>query len=147
MKRTLTIGSFTFQWGSQTYIMGIINVTPDSFSGDGILAEDEWTRRAVEQGLHFAEAGAHILDIGGESTRPGATPVEAAEELRRVLPVIDTLSRTVDVPISIDTYKASVAAPARRYGDGCGCVPRRRAHCAPRTSWPSPGPSATPKHR
>jgi dihydropteroate synthase len=118
MKRTLTIGSFTFQWGSQTYIMGIINVTPDSFSGDGILAEDEWTRRAVEQGLHFAEAGAHILDIGGESTRPGATPVEAAEELRRVLPVIDTLSRTVDVPISIDTYKASVAAAALDHGAG-----------------------------
>jgi dihydropteroate synthase len=108
----LTIGSTTFVWGSQTYIMGIINVTPDSFSGDGLLSQAEWMKRAVEQGVRFAEEGAHLLDVGGESTRPGAEPVEAEEEMRRVLPVIEALSRQVNLPISVDTYKARVAQAA-----------------------------------
>jgi dihydropteroate synthase len=110
--RELRIASSLFEWGSQTYIMGIINVTPDSFSGDGLLSDQEWVKRAVEQGLHFNQEGAHILDVGGESTRPGAEPVEAEVELQRVVPVIQALRREVDLPISIDTYKAEVAAAA-----------------------------------
>lgn len=110
--KTLQFGSTTWQWGSQTYVMGIINATPDSFSGDGLIAGDDWIRRAVEQGIRFAEAGANILDIGGESTRPGADPVEADEELRRVVPVIEALGQAVDLPLSVDTYKAGVAEAA-----------------------------------
>ncbi|GAB4420887.1 MAG: dihydropteroate synthase [Anaerolineae bacterium] len=108
----LKIASTTFRWGTQTYIMGIINVTPDSFSGDGLLSDQEWVKKAVEQGVRFAQEGAHILDVGGESTRPGAEPVDAETELQRVVPVIEALSRAVDLPISIDTYKAEVAAAA-----------------------------------
>lgn len=110
--RELKIGSTLFRWGSQTYIMGIINVTPDSFSGDGLLTDQWWLKKAVEQGVRFAEEGAHILDVGGESTRPGAAPVDAETELQRVVPVIQALSREVNLPISIDTYKAQVAAAA-----------------------------------
>jgi dihydropteroate synthase len=108
----LQIGSSTLAWGRQTYVMGIINVTPDSFSGDGVMGDTDWVKRAVEQGIRFAEEGAHLLDVGGESTRPGAAPVEADEEMRRVLPVIRALAAAVDIPISIDTYKADVAAAA-----------------------------------
>ena len=114
--RELKIASILFQWGSQTYIMGIINVTPDSFSGDGLLSDQWWVKKAVDQGLRFAQEGAHILDVGGESTRPGAEPVEAEVELQRVLPVIQALRREVDLPISIDTYKAEVAAAALEAG-------------------------------
>ncbi|MCG2766983.1 MAG: dihydropteroate synthase [Anaerolineae bacterium] len=121
----LTIGARDFRWGERTFVMGIINVTPDSFSGDGILssgvaagvtdgdAGDEATiDAAVAQGLRQVKEGADILDVGGESTRPGSSPVTAEEELRRVLPVIRRLAATTDVPISIDTYKASVAEAA-----------------------------------
>lgn len=110
--QNLQIGSSLFQWGSQTYVMGIINATPDSFSGDGLIQSEDWVQQAVEQGIGFVEAGAHILDVGGESTRPGADPVEADAELQRVIPVIEALSQAVDVPISIDTYKAVVAEAA-----------------------------------
>ena len=110
--KTLQLGSTTFQWGSQTYVMGIINATPDSFSGDGLVQGDDWVRQAVEQGLRFAQEGAHMLDVGGESTRPGADMVEADEELQRVVPVIEALAQAVDLPISVDTYKASVAEAA-----------------------------------
>jgi dihydropteroate synthase len=110
--RDLKIASTLFQWGSQTYVMGIINVTPDSFSGDGLLSNQWWLKKAVEQGLHFAQEGAHILDVGGESTRPGAEPVDAETEMRRVVPVIQALRQELDLPISIDTYKAEVAAEA-----------------------------------
>jgi len=92
--------------------MGIINVTPDSFSGDGLMNDRQWLNRAVEQGKRFAQAGAHILDVGGESTRPGAEQVDTDEEIQRVLPVIETLATEVDLPLSIDTYKADVAAAA-----------------------------------
>lgn len=113
----LTLGGKSFVWGSQTYVMGIINVTPDSFSGDGLMTGDEWwVRRAVEQGVRFAREGAHLLDVGGESTRPGAEPVEAGVERARVVPVIKALAREVDLPISIDTYKADVAAAALEAG-------------------------------
>ena len=110
--KSLTIGPSVFEWGRQTYIMGIINVTPDSFSGDGIMSDRWWIKRAVEQARQFAQDGAHILDVGGESTRPGAQPVEAKAELQRVVPVIKALKREVDLPVSIDTYKADVAAAA-----------------------------------
>ncbi len=112
-QRSLRLRGKEFIWGTRTYIMGIINVTPDSFSGDGLLgATDDWIQAAVRQGLRFVEEGADILDIGGESTRPGATPISAEEELKRVLPVIRALREVTDVPISIDTYKSEVAEAA-----------------------------------
>jgi dihydropteroate synthase len=93
--------------------MGVVNVTPDSFSGDGTDTDVE---RAVAHGLSLVDEGADILDVGGESTRPGATPVSAEEERQRVLPVIERLAATTSVPISIDTYKAATAAAALRAG-------------------------------
>lgn len=93
------------QWGRKPLIMGIVNATPDSFSDGG-------TYDPVKQGVKLVDEGADILDIGGESTRPGATPVEADEELRRTIPVIRELIDRVNVPISIDTTKARVAREA-----------------------------------
>ena len=114
----LSIRHHPFAWGSQTYIMGIINATPDSFSGDGLAdgGDGAWIDAAVAQGRRFVAEGAHILDVGGESTRPGSQPVDADEELRRVLPVIRDLVGAVDVPISIDTSKAVVAEAALAAG-------------------------------
>src|SRR6185369_16337588 len=89
--------------------MGVINVTPDSFSEGGALFDPT---AAVAAGERMVEQGAGILDIGGESTRPGASTLDAAEEQRRVIPVIEALAKRVDVPISIDTYKAATAAAA-----------------------------------
>ncbi len=89
--------------------MGIINVTPDSFSGDGLSTN---VSAAVEQGLRFVSEGADILDVGGESTRPGHTPVTADEELRRVISVITALAKQTNIPISIDSYKSDVARHA-----------------------------------
>ena len=109
---TLTIGGTTFVWGQQTYVMGIINTTPDSFSGDALLPHGDWVARAVAQGQAQVAAGAQLLDVGGESTRPGSEPVPLAEELRRVLPVVAALAEAVAVPISIDTYKAETARQA-----------------------------------
>jgi len=102
-------GGTTFELGECTRVMGIINVTPDSFAdgGDCFLPE-----RAIDRALELEDAGADILDIGGESTRPGALPLSVDEELRRVIPVIDQLSKRVSVPVSIDTYKGSVADAA-----------------------------------
>lgn len=105
-----------FDWGKQTYVMGIINATPDSFSGDGIAQGANWIERAVAQGKQFIADGAHILDIGGESTRPGAELVSAAEEQQRVIPVIEALAAETDAILSIDTYKASVADAALNAG-------------------------------
>jgi dihydropteroate synthase len=114
---TLQIGSFTFHWGSRTYVMGILNVTPDSFSGDGIFAAGDVTEQAVKQAEGFLASGADILDVGGESTRPGSEPVNAENEMERVVPVIAALRQNFpDVLISIDTYKASVAEAAIRAG-------------------------------
>lgn len=97
-------------WGSRTYVMGILNATPDSFSGDGVLTGEAAVEAAAAQAVRFAAEGADIVDIGGESTRPGSSPVSAEEELARVLPVIAAVRQAVDLPISIDTYRASVAA-------------------------------------
>lgn len=95
------------------HVMGIVNVTPDSFSDGGRYAS---TEKAVAHALQLVADGAHILDIGGESTRPNATPVGLEEELDRVIPVIERLSREVDVPLSIDTYKPQVMRAAVQAG-------------------------------
>ena len=98
-------------------MMGILNVTPDSFSGDGIIARGDAVQLAVEQARDFLSSGADILDVGGESTRPGSEPVSAEEELERVIPVIEAISRQFsEALISIDTYKASVAEAAFQAG-------------------------------
>ncbi len=101
-----------FQWGTKTYVMGIINATPDSFSGDGLNSEDDPVQAAILLAQRLVADGAHLLDVGGESTRPGATPVSAETELNRVTPIIKALAATVEVPISIDTSKATVARSA-----------------------------------
>jgi dihydropteroate synthase len=108
---SLQIGNHTFHWGSRTYVMGILNVTPDSFSGDGILAQGGGgVEAALEQAREFLSNGADILDVGGESTRPGSQPVGAEQELERVVPVISAIAKEFpDALISIDTYKAKVA--------------------------------------
>jgi dihydropteroate synthase len=108
-------GSRVFRIGERTYIMGILNVTPDSFSGDGLLAqagEREVVDLAVARAREMVAGGADLLDVGGESSRPGSDPVPLEEELRRVIPVIERLSKEVDVPLSIDTCKAEVARQA-----------------------------------
>jgi dihydropteroate synthase len=95
--------------------MGILNITPDSFSGDGLLGQQEPLQAGLEQARRFAAAGADILDIGGESTRPGSIPVSADKELERVLPVIEALAReNLDVLLSLDTWKSQVAEEALR---------------------------------
>jgi dihydropteroate synthase len=100
---------FQFTFPRPALVMGVVNVTPDSFSDGGKFFE---TSAAVEHGLKMAEDGAEILDIGGESTRPHATPVSEAEELRRVIPVIEQLAGRLKIPISIDTMKPAVARAA-----------------------------------
>jgi dihydropteroate synthase len=104
-------------YGKKTYIMGILNVTPDSFSGDGLMKRDDLIQSALAQATRFIEAGADILDIGGESTRPGSQLVSAEEELKRVLPVISALKKEFpEILLSIDTYKAAVANAALQAG-------------------------------
>ena len=103
--------------GKRTYVMGILNVTPDSFSGDGLLSQSDTMKAALNQAEEFIEAGVDILDIGGESTRPGAQAVDEAEEEARVLPIIKALRASgVTTLISIDTYKAAVAEAALESG-------------------------------
>jgi dihydropteroate synthase/2-amino-4-hydroxy-6-hydroxymethyldihydropteridine diphosphokinase len=106
----------TPDWGARTYVMGILNVTPDSFSGDGVLRRDDWLQAAVAQARQFVADGADILDVGGESTRPGSTPVTEAQELARVLPVIEAVRAVVEVLISVDTYRSAVAGAALAAG-------------------------------
>ncbi len=104
-------------WGKKTYLMGILNITPDSFSGDGLLQSAQNRQAVLEQARTFAAAGADMLDIGGESTRPGALPVSTDEELERVVPVIELLvEEGLDVILSVDTYKAAVAEAAINAG-------------------------------
>jgi dihydropteroate synthase len=118
-----TIGGRDFRWGERTFVMGIVNVTPDSFSGDGLLgpdaptaadgALDEVVRSAVVRAGRMVAEGVDLIDVGGESTRPGHVPVDATEERRRVVPVVAALHAAhPDVPISVDTTKTSVAAAA-----------------------------------
>lgn len=100
----------------RTLIMGILNITPDSFSGDGLLNQNDWLEAALQQAFRLVEEGADVLDVGGESTRPGAMPVSLQQELDRVIPVIELIHRNLDVPLSIDTYKAKVAEAALQAG-------------------------------
>ncbi|MDI6857938.1 MAG: dihydropteroate synthase [Dehalococcoidia bacterium] len=109
----LTIRGRRFEWGSRTYLMAILNVTPDSFSGDGIAYDVD---AALAQARRFEEEGADVIDVGGESTRPGYEGVSADEEMRRVLPVVERASAAVALPISIDTTKAAVAEAALAAG-------------------------------
>jgi dihydropteroate synthase len=105
----MQFGNRTVDLSSRTHIMGVLNVTPDSFSDGGMfLRLDD----AVRQGMKMIEEGADIIDVGGESTRPGSDPLPTEEELSRVIPVIESLSSKTDLPISIDTYKAEVARRA-----------------------------------
>jgi dihydropteroate synthase len=106
-------GRWSMDFSGRPLIMGVINVTPDSFSDGGDFLS---AKRAIDQGLQLVEQGADILDVGGESTRPGAAEVGEAEELDRVLPVIEALAANTSVPISIDTYKAEVAEAALEAG-------------------------------
>ncbi len=98
-------------------IMGILNVTPDSFSGDGLMQQKDYIAAAVDAGLQMIAEGAHILDIGGESSRPGAAAISAEEEIRRVVPVIEALrQKNISVPMAVDTVKAAVAEAAIKAG-------------------------------
>jgi dihydropteroate synthase len=102
-----------YDWTSRTHLMGVLNVTPDSFSDGGKFFEIE---KAIARGHELAANGADMLDIGGESTRPGSDPVTEEEEIRRVVPVIEKLSRDLRIPLSIDTYKSGVANAALHAG-------------------------------
>jgi dihydropteroate synthase len=107
------IGARTFRWGERTFVMGILNVTPDSFSGDGLLGAEDAVAAAVAQAVEMAGEGADLLDIGGESTRPGHATVDEAEELRRTIPVVRAVrSALPSMPLTIDTTKPAVAAAA-----------------------------------
>lgn len=102
-----------FEYGKKTYIMGILNITPDSFSDGGNYTDVEI---AVKHARKMIEEGADIIDVGGESTRPGHKFVSPEEEIKRIVPVIKALKNEVDVPISIDTYKSQVAEEALKLG-------------------------------
>jgi len=111
----------------RTRIMGVLNVTPDSFSDGGRFFE---TEAAIRRAVEMADEGADVIDVGGESTRPASEPVTAAEEWRRVSPVLEALARKVDIPLSIDTRKPEVAERAIRAG-------------AASSGLPAPGPRAS----
>jgi dihydropteroate synthase len=126
----LEIASHIFQWGTRTYIMGILNLTPDSFSGDGLLIEGESSKesdfsspridriidQALKQARQFVASGADMIDVGGESTRPGSEMVSPEVEMARVLPVIEAVVSQLDTIVSVDTYKAEVAQAALEAG-------------------------------
>lgn len=112
-KSPIHAGKYTLNLGERTYIMGILNVTPDSFSDGGEFTDIE---AAVRHAKQMVEDGADIIDIGGESTRPGFVEVSIEEEINRVVPVVERLVKEIDVPISIDTYKADVADAAVKAG-------------------------------
>ena len=123
----LNITDLATSWGKRTYIMGILNITPDSFSGDGLLndsnvnfksdpARASIIAKIIDQARQFVDSGVDILDVGGESTRPGAEPISANEEIDRIKPVICALVDEFDVIVSIDTYKSEVAEAALEAG-------------------------------
>ena len=113
----IRIGPTVFEWGRRTYVMGILNATPDSFSGDGLLVDADPVERAVAAARRMVAEGADLLDIGGESSRPGHEPVDAAEEIARVVPVIAAVVAALpEVPISVDTAKPAVAEAALAAG-------------------------------
>jgi len=110
---TWKVGEVRHQLGTFPWLMGILNVTPDSFSDGGEFVD---VTAAVDQARTLVDAGAAIVDIGGESTRPGATPVSLDEELQRVVPIVEQVCQAVPVPVSIDTMKAGVAREAIEAG-------------------------------
>ena len=110
----MRIGNKEFDWNNgQSYVMGILNVTPDSFS-DG--SKFNTLEKAIEHAREMIEAGAAIIDVGGESTRPGYTQISDEEEIERIVPVIKELKRQFDIPVSVDTYKGAVAEAAFEAG-------------------------------
>ena len=111
--KALSLPSRKIVVGKKTLIMGVLNVTPDSFSDGGMFID---TGKAIQRAIEMVEEGADIIDIGGESSRPGSEPVSEMEELQRVLPIISALKEKINVPISIDTYKASIAEKAIENG-------------------------------
>lgn len=130
-KFILSARSFTLELGQQTRIMGIVNVTPDSFSRDGQYSAGLDHQKAVRYARQMVRQGADILDIGGESSRPGAARVTAREELNRVIPVIEELAQKIKIPISVDTYKPDVARAALKAGASIvntikGCPPEEK---------------------
>ena len=114
--KTLKIGNKTFDWGQRTFVMGILNITPDSFSGDGLYRQNNFVEAALRRAEKMSQEGADILDVGGESTRPGALQLSASEESDRVIPVIEALAKETDLVISIDSYKAQVVNAALSAG-------------------------------
>ncbi len=116
VRRRFTVplpGGGSLALGDRALIMGVVNVTPDSFSDGGRLFDPA---EAIEAGVRMAAEGADLIDVGGESSRPGAEPLDEVEERRRVLPVIEALARRIRIPVSVDTYKASTAAAALAAG-------------------------------
>lgn len=113
LQNGLRLGKYTLPLKKRTLIMGILNVTPDSFSDGGRYYSPE---KALAQAERMLEEGADIIDVGGESTRPGHVPVSEQEELERIIPVIEALARKLDAPLSVDTYKAGVAEEALQAG-------------------------------
>jgi dihydropteroate synthase len=105
----LSWANYSLDFSQKTCIMGILNVTPDSFSDSGLYLDKA---QAINRAVRMAEEGADIIDIGGESTRPGSEPLAIEEELRRTIPVIEALSKEIDIPLSVDTYKSGVARRA-----------------------------------
>lgn len=122
LTRVMPIGNRLWSWGQKTYIMGILNITPDSFSGDGLVKSEEEiestnvVQRTIDQARRFVAEGADCLDIGGLSTRPGHELVSVDTEIARVVPVIEALASEVDRPISIDTFRSEVAAATLEAG-------------------------------
>ncbi|MEA3440802.1 MAG: dihydropteroate synthase [Chloroflexota bacterium] len=117
----LKVNNIDFEWGERTYVMGILNVTPDSFSGDGLISRHDLNSEGdlpalLTKAREFVSAGVDIIDVGGESTRPGAEPLDLEDELARVLPAVRALIENLDVLVSIDTYKAPVAEAALNAG-------------------------------
>ena len=109
----MAIGPRTFAWGERTFVMGILNITPDSFSGDGLLAAGDPTATAVAQAVRMVDAGADLLDVGGASSRPGHAPLSVEDEIARVVPVIRAVAAALPgTPVSIDTTSPGVAAAA-----------------------------------
>jgi dihydropteroate synthase len=113
MSRIMKIGNKEFELGKRTYIMGILNVTPDSFSDGGKFNDVE---KAIKHAKEMIDEGVDIIDIGGESTRPNHTAVGEEEEIKRVIPIIEALSKEIHIPISVDTYKGKVAEHAVKAG-------------------------------
>ena len=114
--RVMPVGERLWHWGQGTRVMGILNITPDSFSGDGLADAPDPVAAALAQARHFVAAGADVLDVGAYSTRPGHVDIPVEEEINRAVPVISALHNAVDVPLSVDTFRGEVAEAALNAG-------------------------------